>query len=76
MTLLPNNPTRAQELTNLIQACAEMALTLMKKEGIEPQSIEAFHMFAKTTEVMFRIGVSIALSMLGYKYEKVDMNLN
>lgn len=61
-------------LTSLIQDCAELALTLIRKEGIEPQSIEAFQMYAKTTELFFRLGVSLALTGLGYKYEKLMMN--
>ena len=73
---LKNNPTRQQELTRLAQECAELALSLIRKEGIAPQSVEAFQMFAKTTEIMFNIGVSVTLYALGYRYHKVDMNLN
>ncbi len=73
---LKNNPTRQQELTRLAQECAELALSLIRKEGIAPQSVEAFQMFAKTTELMFNIGVSVTLYALGYRYHKVDMNLN
>ncbi|MEG0011854.1 MAG: hypothetical protein RR061_02615 [Muribaculaceae bacterium] len=63
----------AKRLTSTIQDCAELAHTLIRKECIEPQSIEAFHMFAKTTEVFFKLGVSLALFGLGYKYEKMTI---
>ncbi|MDD2961561.1 MAG: hypothetical protein PHR45_05715 [Muribaculaceae bacterium] len=76
LKLLPENHTRAKELTSLIQDCAEIALNLIRKEGIEPQSIEAFHMYAKTTETMFKLGVSLSLFSLGYKYEKLNLDLN
>ncbi len=62
------------KLTTLIQDCAEIALTMIRKEGIEPQSINAFHMFAKTTQLMYRLGVSLALFGFGYKYVKADLN--
>lgn len=76
LKLLPQNPTRASELVKIIQDCAEIALGLIRKEGIEPQSREAFYMFAKTTEIMFKLGVTIELYFLGYKYEKFDINNN
>lgn len=76
LKLLPQNPTRADSLTKLLQDCSDIAISLIRKENIEPQSVAAFHMFAKTTEVMFQLGVTIELYALGYKYHKVDMNLN
>ena len=32
-------------------------------------------MFAKTEETMFKLGVSLELFALGYKYEKLDLNM-
>ena len=73
---LKNNPTRREELTRLIQDCAELAHTLIRKECLEPQTKEAFYMFAKTEETMFELGVSLELFALGYKYEKLDLNMD
>lgn len=67
---------RGKQIVKALQECAELALTLIRKEGIVPQSVEAFQMYAKTTELFFRLGVTLALTSFGYKYEKVDLNLN
>ncbi len=62
------------EQANLLEAimlnCATIAESAIRKEQIEAQSIMAFQIFARTTKVLYRIGVSIALSILGYKYTK------
>jgi hypothetical protein len=61
------------DIETFYQGLAETALSLIRKEGIEPQSVDAFHIFARTVKVFFRIGVSVALKMLGYRYEKMTM---
>ena len=40
--------------------------------GIEAQSVMAFHIFARTTKVMFEAGVAVQLRRLGYNYVKVN----
>ena len=65
---------KAKALTHAIQDCAQLALTLIRKEGLEPQSTEAFYMFHKVTGIFFCLGVSLELYRLGYKYEKVLLN--
>lgn len=62
-----------KDIAGFYQQLAEIALTMIRKENIEPQSVEAFHIFARTVKTFFRIGVSVALKMLGYKYEKMTM---
>lgn len=64
----------AKTLTSTIQQCARTALTLIRKEGIEPQSKEAFYLFYNVTELFFYLGVSLELYRLGYKYEKELLN--
>lgn len=64
----------AARLAALLGDCSSMAIRLLRKEGIEPQSVEAFHLFAKTTEICFELGVSLELYRMGYKYEKVVLN--
>lgn len=72
--LLGLDNVNAKQLSNFIGDCSTLALTLLRKEGIEPQSIEAFHLFAKTTQIFFQMGVSIELHRMGYKYEKITFN--
>ena len=62
-----------KDLVNFYQDLAEKALTIIRKENIEPQSVDAFHIFARTEKIMYKIGVSVALKFLGYKYEKMTM---
>lgn len=71
--LLKLKPKEAKELNVLVEQCSQLALTLIRKEGIEAQSIEAFHTFAATTDIFFKLGVSLELSRLGYKYEKMKI---
>ena len=61
----------AQGFENLMRSLSQTALAQIRHEEIEPQSEMAFHVFARTTKVMFRIGVSCELYRLGYKYEKM-----
>ena len=61
----------AKELEDVLRNCSYAAQTLIRREGIEPQSTEAFYLFARTVKVMFKIGISIELKKLGYKYEKM-----
>ncbi|MBO5779839.1 MAG: hypothetical protein J6R27_01870 [Muribaculaceae bacterium] len=70
---LPLETTEAQRLEALIRQCGENAVTLIRREGIEPQSPMAFHVFARACRAMFRIGASIELRRLGYKLEKIDL---
>ena len=47
---------------------------MIRREGISPQSPEAFYIYSHSVKVMYKIGVSVILSKLGYKYEKVIVN--
>lgn len=62
----------ATKVENMIRSMAEMAQMLIRKEGIEAQSVMAFHLFARTTKVMFELGVSVQLRRMGYNYVKVN----
>ena len=68
----PLGSPEAESVENLIRSTAELALSLIRKEQIEAQSVMAFHVFARTTKVMFEMGVSVALKRLGYNYVKVN----
>ena len=47
-------------------------MSLIRKEQVEAQSVMAFHVFARTTKVMFEMGVSVQLKRMGYNYVKVN----
>jgi hypothetical protein len=69
---LPLESEGATKLEELIRGCAERALSLIRKEQIEAQSVMAFHIFARTTKVMFEAGVAVQLRSMGYNYVKVN----
>lgn len=71
----PLGSPEAERLENLIRSTAERALSLIRKEQVEAQSVMAFHVFARTTKVMFEMGVSVALKRMGYNYVKVNANV-
>lgn len=61
----------AKDLEAIIRSCAQTAVTLIRREQIEPQSSMAFHVFARAIKVMYRIGAALELKRLGYKFEEV-----
>ncbi|MFI3268505.1 MAG: hypothetical protein R3Y51_07315 [Rikenellaceae bacterium] len=58
----------AQKLENTLRSCAQMANSMMRKEGIQPMSSEAFHVYAHTVKVFYKLGITIELNRLGYEY--------
>ena len=68
----PLGSEEAEKLENLIRSTAERALSLIRKEQVEAQSVMAFHVCARTTKVMFELGVSVQLKRMGYNYVKVN----
>lgn len=68
---LPESRT-ARDIENLMVQLARTAETAIRREEIEPQSETAFHVFARTVRTLYRIGASVELYMLGYKYVKVN----
>ena len=63
----------ARGLEEMMRRCAQAAVDAIRHEQIEPQSPMAFHAYARTVKVMYRIGAAIELKRLGYKFERVDM---
>ena len=66
----------AKQLVNILLVCAQKAVTFIRHEHIEAQTVKAFHVFARTVKVMYRIGAAIQLRRLGYKFHKVVMDRN
>ena len=64
----------AKQIMNILLCCAQKATTFIQHEHIEAQTIKAFHIFARTVKVMFRIGAALQLKRLGYKFHKVELN--
>lgn len=67
----------AKAIEDMMRRLGEAALTLIRRENIEPQSPMAFHVYARVVKVMYRIGAAIELRRLGYKFEQVNLpNMN
>ncbi|MBQ4499874.1 MAG: hypothetical protein II985_06540 [Alistipes sp.] len=69
---LPLGSEEAERVEDMVRSTAECAQSLIRKEQIEAQSVIAFHIFARTTKVMFEAGVAVSLRRLGYNYVKVN----
>ncbi len=69
--LLPGG-TQAQQITAVMQSCAQTAVTFIRQEHIEPQSKRAFYVYARAVQVMFSIGAAIELHRLGYEMKKLS----
>ena len=69
--LLPGGK-QAQQITAVMQSCAQTAATFIRQEHIEPQSKRAFYVYAGTVQVMFSIGAAIELHRLGYEMKKLS----
>ena len=63
----------AQKIEDMMRRAANTAITYIRREDTEAQSTKAFYIFARTTQVMFRIGAAMELHRLGYKFEKVNL---
>ena len=63
----------AKDIESIIRSCAQTAVTLIRREQIEPQSPMAFHVFARAIKVMYKIGAALELKRLGYKFEEVQL---
>jgi hypothetical protein len=72
---VPLNSPEAEKIENMVRSTAETALSLIRKEQVEAQSVMAFHIFARTTKVMFEAGVAVQLKRMGYNYVKVNANV-
>ena len=70
------NSSEAKQLMNILLCCAQKAVTFIRHEQIEAQTVKAFHIFARTVKVMFRTGAAIQLRRLGYKFHKINLDRN
>lgn len=65
----------ATDIEAMMQRLARQALTLLRRENIEPQSPSAFYAYTRVLKTMFRIGAGLELLRLGYVCQKVDLPL-
>ena len=63
----------AKSIEDMMRRLGETALTLIRRERIEPQSPMAFHVYARVVKVMYKIGAAVELKRLGYKFEQVNL---
>ena len=61
----------AAQLEDLMRQCATTSIGFIRHENIEPQSVRAFHVYARAVKVMFEIGASLELRRLGYQWNKL-----
>lgn len=66
------NGKEARRITEIMQSCAQTAVTFIRQENIEPQSPRAFYVYARTVRVMFGIGAAIELFRLGYEMKQLQ----
>ena len=64
----------AKQIMNILLCCAQKAVTFIQHEHIEHQTVKAFHIFARTVRVMFKIGAALELKRQGYRFHKVDLH--
>ena len=64
----------AKQIMNILLCCAQKAVTFIRHEHIEAQTVKAFHIFARTVKVMYRTGAALQLRRLGYKFHKVNLD--
>lgn len=53
----------------MLSRCAALVLTLIRREGFESQSVEAYYVLIRSVKVMYQIGASMELFSLGYQYQ-------
>ncbi|MFI3258937.1 MAG: hypothetical protein R3Y16_02445 [Rikenellaceae bacterium] len=66
----------AERVEDLLRNAAHLAQTMIRKEEVEPQSVLAFHIFARTAKTFYRLGVAVGLRLQGYRYEKMTLEEN
>lgn len=68
----PLNSKEALSRADILSRLASSAISFIRHEGVEPQSPRAYYIYARAVQVVYRIGASIQLHSLGYRYQKVE----
>ena len=67
----PLNSKEAAGIAKNLAFLAGEAYSFMMRQGVEPQSVEAFNVFRHTLSAMYRVGAALELKALRYKMEKI-----
>lgn len=59
-----------EQMEELVRRTSSLVLSHIRHEQIEPQSPMAFHVFARSIKVLYKIGAAVELKNLGYKFER------
>ena len=60
---------QAKAVSSMLSRCAALVLTLIRHEGFESQSVEAYYVLIRCVKVMYQIGASVELYRLGYSFQ-------
>lgn len=69
---IPLDSDEAAKIAETLSSCSSLIQTLIRHEGFESQSVEAYYALVSSVKVMFRIGESLALSRLGYSLQPLQ----
>lgn len=72
---LPLDGQEAADIEAMMRRLAQKALTMLRRENVEPQSRTAFYAYSRVLNTMFRLGASMELMRLGYVCQKVNLPL-
>ena len=67
---MPVGSPQAKELESTLAYCAAEALGAMRHEPVEDLTAEAYKVFLRSIEAMYRLGAALRLAALGYKFVK------
>lgn len=59
-----------EQMEELVRRTSSLVLSHIRHEQIESQSPMAFHVFARSIKVLYKIGAAVELKNLGYKFER------
>ena len=60
----------SKKCSSFLDSCSLAALGLIRHEGIEAQTASGFYVMVRCCSVMFRLGATLELRLLGYHLEK------
>ena len=63
----------AKRIEGFMQSAAEFTLGMLRREQVEAGTSDAFYFIAHSARVLFELGVSIELHLLGYSYTKMKV---
>ena len=63
----------SKKLERFMQSAAQFTLTMLRREQVEAGTHDAFYFIAHSVRVLFELGVSIELHLLGYSYKKLTL---